>query len=274
MTYIILDKSAARGVPATVLANTSKKSNIDYILTTELLIEIVSGLDRDQCLRTILAGTRDMWSPPGCHCMLYEISKGVSSHSYLCAPTDRYPLNSVIDELPRGEIDRLREQDAQLARFGVNPLKENTLRAVRRLPDERKFYVWLAKHMDRRSRNGYFLGDYVDLARRNGVQYNPYFSPDRRYFTFGALHAAEAFYCDKIWRYSNAVSDPRAPDNFGRDLRYVAYLSITDGLLSLDTRMLSIAWAAWPEKRQHLYTYDSTRREIRQWRPQWDTLTT
>jgi len=93
------------------------------------------------------------------------------------------------------------------------------------------------------------------------------FMPATDWVTYGLHAASDAICYFSNWAHRSGQQNPHRATNLFRDLEYVAYVSIADGLLSSDKNQLSFAWALWPQKRRHLYYFNNDTQRLNRFSP-------
>ena len=73
----------------------------------------------------------------------------------------------------------------------------------------------------------------------------------------------------KLWKYRDEPADPKKPANPFYDTMYIAIMAIAEGVISMDKNLLKLAWACWPDKREHIYDYDMHEHQIIPFEPKW-----
>ena len=91
--------------------------------------------------------------------------------------------------------------------------------------------------------------------------------PDRGWLTYGLELVSRGL---RHWKYGLYGDDrPHKPDNLVCDLHYVGFMAIADGILSHDAHLLKLAWAIWPEKRNHIYDFRPDEKQLLRFEPPW-----
>ena len=92
------------------------------------------------------------------------------------------------------------------------------------------------------------------------------FAPEDGWATFGYYLTLRATDIQNLWRFG-PVYDPQRnkepPANYGADLHYLMWSACAEGLITNDPKMLPLAWAMYPAKREHLYQYDQDSASLR-----------
>lgn len=103
--------------------------------------------------------------------------------------------------------------------------------------------------------------------KRYGWKKSSYFFPHRDWYIYGTALSRKVYLPWKLWKYGNDA--PARAANAAYDLHYISFMAIADGLLSSDKNMLKLAWAMWPDKRQHIYEYRAKDKKVAVFEPGW-----
>lgn len=132
-------------------------------------------------------------------------------------------------------------------------------------PDRRSFFDWLSSEIAtnesmRRIQRRAFEIIYDHNLVSDLTKVSSAFMPAQDWVAYGLHAASDAICYFSNWAHRSGSPNPHRATNLFRDLEYVAYVSIADGLLSSDKEQLSFAWALWPRKREHLYYFNKDTR--------------
>jgi len=188
----------------------------------------------------------------------WEITQGRSSRGM---PTrDLSSLRSFKDLLQGKVLDHCNELEAIYATAASvphDPRMERDFRELQCTPE-----ADLLKNFADKARSQEYVmllsqraSTLADLAPQKGWTVSPNFHPGPGWFAYGMTLAGSLYLQWKWCKFGDAPADRKKPANPVFDLYYIAFMAITDGLLSSDTGMLELAWAAWPEKREDIYQY-------------------
>lgn len=273
MHRIILDKSSLVAVPGELLH--SQLGIWEYLLPSSLLFEIrTDRRDYKSLLRKALNFTNDKWSPAHHELAIWELQQGCSARQFIGNPGILRTINQCYDESP---VDKVADCQRRVEMWNDLPIHDDDRSRItewrKSIHSLAQFYVWLEGAVARDSwdlsgiRN---LEKWSELAASHGVQMSSDFQIARGWFCYGWDVAGIATLKYRLWTRLDGPMSKVKPECFGFDAQYLAHLSITDGILSNDAMVLGLAWACWPEKRQHIYTYDQESKTIKPFVPEWE----
>jgi len=269
MTSIVIDKSFLQGASRAEISTAA--AFWDFVLGRTLLHELSSVeepfLDRsveNLAFLNSLGCTRlpDLWE-----IVTYELSNGYSARRI-----NRYPLMASKSELVsraracRPEATEFESICGYMHNATCGCEDDGAFSDLRRLK-EQEFYEWLSNSVNDGVTGETVLAHWAAQAGRFNVQVAPALHPDRTWFLYGGHLACLASVIYKLYKAGDGVLDPKKPANLHFDAEYLGLMALADGLACQDHGMLKLAWAIWPEKRGHLYTYEE--RKIRRFCPKW-----
>ncbi len=289
MSLLILDKSAVVAARQGVLG-ALRSQQFSFILTDTLLYEIATErlADRDllceQDTRRLdgriaasLAKAReagDAWVDRS-DALRWEVVHGQSARS---APRDvmkeSFSVQHILDAL--GEVgNACLSHDAEMGRIASVQHAtgdEAAFKHVRGM-DVRSFF----EHLEGQLSSPGFLealpmearGGFVDVAAKHGLKVSSSFVPDRDWLAYGFELSNRAYLPWKFWRVGDGEADRLKPANPFFDNLYIAFMALGDGIMSCDRDLLRLSWVCWPEKRDHIFRYDTDTHTPDQFKPDW-----
>ena len=287
MPSLVLDKSVVVAARNGVLA-ALRARGFSFILTDTLLYEISSerleerrapcesgarGLDGR--IAACLARAReagDEWAEMS-QALRWEVLHGKSAKyapRLLMKPS--FSLQDILDA--RKEVgDECLDQEAVMGRIASvarEPQDDTEFSKMRRM-DKRSFLHYLQGYVSSRDLleavSIQARVAFAEVAANHGLKASPCFVPDRGWLAYGVELVNRAYVRWKFWRVGDQVADPRKPANPFFDLLYIAFMAIGDGIISCDEDLLTLSWACWAEKRQHILRFDSASGSPRQFQP-------
>ena len=269
MKRIVLDKSALQGVPKGFLSGL--RGDFEFLLPNILLHEILTqGLDfgaltveeenaRRQsvraCLEKAVYEAGNSWFDND-NALLWEVRNGLSAQSMqriqLPVPIETLNLTGRI-------LDRSRTFDGRIGRAAESVIvpqeKESRFRDISK-GGPGAVYLSLESNLQMVTP---FLAKTKEVilnhAKSQGIPVSPGFIPGPGWYTYGRALTCYAFAFWKLATYGNKPAQPKQPANPIFDMAYLACVSIADGILSGDKILKKIAWACFPEKRDHIYEF-------------------
>ena len=286
MRTVVLDKSVLKGATDGVLA--SYGEHFRYVLTDILFDEIVTegGAEnaadvamRDASLRSmidanlgrIVGETDNAWYFTR-DALTYELETGRSAR---LSPQVTYgnllEYRSVVRDETWNRIAEQERMHAQLMNLeGFEDAQARTIEDLATVQGRRAFFTMLADQLlDRPTLCVQCVKDWEDLASEHGIAICPGFALHESLLCYGSSLVSRAHWFWKCWARKERPADSAKPPNPFYDAVQIAYVAICDGLLAGDRGMLHMAWACWPNKREHLYTYDDVRLQIERFDPDW-----
>lgn len=271
MKTIVLDKSALQAIPARLLSTVNQ--SFDLYLTDVLLVEICTDRQeggRDKWMRKVLGNCDDLWVPPCLDIIIEEMTTGIPAYLFLTAEGIRHPLNAVYEHASPEEIKRHEAGLIEMSQIKCHPGDRDRLSELQQLPSDKTFYAYLSAHLSKYAGTATGKIDWTTEALPPAVEASPSFRPRPGWFSYSIDLVAEASLIWKLKKYGDSpAGEAKKPENFGADLFYIAYVGVANGLLACDRKMLDLAWACWPEKRENIYTYDQERKELAGYKPRW-----
>lgn len=274
MTTLVLDKSALRAAPTQFLFKL--REQYDFLLAETLLYELgteniservtITGQQEEALNKRLEAqfakavkvfgnkwiGTDDA--------LKWEITEGSSARFAPRMPLQGpLGLHELLDGKTVQDCLAFDSAKASFASFAA-PVRSESDKKV--LADHRKireedFFCRLAHGLGPAKSPAEIRKTVVGLAqegeKRHGWKKSPYFFPRKDWFIYGIALAHMVYLPWKLWKYGNDA--PSKAANAAYDLYYIGFMAIADGLLSSDKNMLKLAWAMWPDKRQHICEY-------------------
>jgi len=277
---LVLDKSALQGVSANLLEELRRR--FEFLVTGTLLHEIATeGMGNRSRSFTKVQGRIDrnfkrvrrfnerfIDVSDG---VRWEVEKGRTARN---APGTLYrPLssNDVSTDTLRESEEWERELLARLCqREVVNGFA--SLPGLKAVSDARSLCRYIRLHVE--GQDAWIRQEaqktFAELAECYGFSVSPNFAPGPRWMTYGMRMCFEARAIWVAWTHlaGQLPADEKLRNDF-LDTYYLGSMAIADGLLSLDKRMLNLAWAAWPGKRGNLWTYDQKTKDLHQYVPDW-----
>lgn len=290
MPRVVLDKSIVQWVQRGFFE--AQLQSFDFLLSGNLLLEILTEgfQDQDQVSRTareksnqiinanlekVVLGIGNAWLLPDA-IIRHEITTGESGRAVKPVPLAIPRAEQVPQEGCRNTIGLFEDIVAVLTsargeRSAVEmPEHLAGIRGVAQ-NDRRGFFSRLEPEFLQRERIPIDARRaWEEFAKRHRFGVHPDFEIVPGYLCFGMSLIQKAAWYWAHWLRDEGPIDMHNPPNTFYDAVGVAYMSIADGLVAKDEDMLHFAWACWPEKREHIYTYNQDTREIERFVPEWE----
>jgi len=274
MATLVLDKSALRAAPTQCL--TALRARHDFLLTTTLLEELgTEGLvervsinekaktkldKRIEALfeRAIKVG-ENQWIDH-IEALKWEVTEGEPAN---LAPRievrGKLDIHKILDDRTVQNCLAFDSAKASFASFAAPVRNEDDEKVIASLMTirEEDFFCRLAHGVGPAKSPTEMRATISGLAlegeKRYGWKKSRHFFPRKDWFIYGIALSHMVYLPWKVWKHGN--NPPRKAANAAYDLYYIGFMAIADGLLSSDKTMLKLAWAMWPDKRQHIYEY-------------------
>lgn len=286
MPLLVLDKSVLKAVPKGFLLGLRDRHG--FVLTDYLLQETISERigERDKLspqerakldemihanLQKATEEAADEWVET-LACVVHELSTGKSARF---GPRTKYRnLYGYRNKLTNENLQELAWQEDTWAKIiNLEECLEDEKRTSEQLRglQKKEFFTWLSEEGLRDPKlDIQWTRRWKARAPEHGVVCSTEFAIYSRMLCYGISLTSRAHWYWKSWARPGKPADGRKPVNAYYDLMYVAYMAMADGLLARDPLMSYVAWACWPGKREHIYTYDQDRREIERFIPDWE----
>ncbi len=287
MKTLILDKSALMAASGPAIEELRQK--FDFLLTGILLHEILSGgveewnqlsedakrallLKNGSILNKAIYHAGDSWIRAD-HALVWEMERGCPSRTM---PKINLGQGRRLHKMEPKDIDRILRKDGEVAKLLSDfqaPYPGELLTIFSQTGEKEAFegiqQSLLSPKVLSIMKNDCKAG-LEEFAKKKGLKLSESFWPDRTWFSFGTFLSGELCRIWKIWKYGNNPMPNRLKaTNFHYDHEYLGYMAIADGVLSSDQHLVKGAWLLWPEKREHIYYYNQTTREVEGGVPQW-----
>jgi hypothetical protein len=262
---VILDKSVLVAANEQTLCQFI--GNGRFVLTPMLRYEAATGTAVQKC-KTTLRNLTGYWLSDLDILIRWEIEKGRSvseAETFWNSPPF---LDDGILEVDTEKINDYENGWARLADIKAAPEDADAVKNIRRM-QKPKFYQFLESKQATLPLAKMARESWAKEGKVRGIKVSKKFKPQQNWLCYGLELVSNLSLYWKLWRYDNAIADKKKPANFGIDLIYVAFLSIADGLLSAEPKMLGLAWACWPKKRSCLFFYNMKVGTIEAYSPAW-----
>jgi len=269
---IVVDKCFVQGAKKGLLRELARDFRL--VPTDVLLFEIGTDATRGRSLeKKVRAEMGDQCPVSAWELIEKEITEGIPGSQVLRSEGGWV----CFDDFSRLWDDKfLREQEELFGDDGMRllnmerPSDNDSAEAIRQLRrPKRVFYGGLAQFVKDR---GPLIASHAKevgaaFAEREGWKISDAFAPDDGWCTFGYYLTLRAADFQNLHRLEPTVRPKENPANYGADLHYLMWLACADGLITNESKVLSLAWAIYPEKREHLYQYDKASASLRVFDP-------
>lgn len=288
MALLVLDKSAVVAVTKGFLRD--QREHHGFLLTNTLLYEIASEkLDErermaveqrkklDARIAATLAKAReagDEWTERN-SALTWEIVEGTPARN---APKlvmrDEFTASTMLECTYSVQQECLAQdrQMGKLASFVHEPEDEEIFKELRS-KDEVSLFHWVETYVSGDELHHTLAletrAGFSQVGQADGLEVSASFLPGRDWLSYGVTLASRAYLPWKFWRVGDSVADTKKPANPFFDNLYIAFMAIADGVLSADKNLLKLAWACWPEKRENMFEYDMSEKQVRLFKPRW-----